>query len=77
MKTIKINAWGELPLRISKLVEQFSDSKADKDTIETLDNEISFIVCDLRIAHGNLNKYDNSAWLSPRNDNSWHVRISF
>jgi len=74
----RINYWGELPYYVDKIVNNYNQKEATPNAIYNLDHDISFCVCDLREAHGNLNKFDKSAWLSPRkNDNSFNVTISF
>jgi len=78
MKTFKIETRGTLSPSIQNLVSLFNDKKADKNSVQYLDSEITFVVCDLKEAHGNLNKYDKTAWLCPKNgDDSFNVSISW
>ena len=78
MKTFTIDARGTLSPIVQGLVDKFNGVKADNNSVYSLDQEITFIVCQCGIAHGNLNKADKSAWLSPRNgDNSWNVSINW
>ena len=78
MRNFKIEASGIVPNIINQYIMGYNDRESTKDNILSLDDDISFIVCDLRLAHGNLNKSDKSAWLCPTNgDNSFNVRISW
>ena len=78
MKTFKIEATGILPMYVSTLVQVYTNKAVTKEAITQLDSDIAFCVCDLKEAHGNLNKHSKDAWLSPRNsDGSFNVRITF
>lgn len=78
MKTFKIDSWGNIPSFIQKQIHSYQDKQATSDYLVALDSDISFYVCDCKECHGNLNKVDKSAWLSPRNaDNSWNISISW
>ena len=77
-RLFKIESWGVFPSSVASIVSKYNGEVVTSDAIFTLDSDITFCVCDLREAHGNLNKYDKSAWLAPRNgDNSFNVTISF
>lgn len=78
MKTFKIEKSGEIPAVIKQYIDVYEGREVTKLNIETLDSDIAFIVCDLGIAHGNLNKHSKDAWLCSKNgDNSFNVSISF
>lgn len=80
MKHFKIETYSlhNAPQSVINLVDSLRAKSVSRNEIDALDSDIEFIVCDLREAHGNLNKYGKNAWLSPRNnDNTWNVSVSF
>ncbi len=78
MKTFKIESTGELQTNVQSIVDTYNGREVTKEQIAMLDDDIRFVVCDLRVAHGNLNKHSKDAWLCPTNgDNSFNVRINF
>lgn len=78
MKTFTITKTGVIPEIIEKTLTSLSAKTVDKDSLAVLDSDIDFIVCDLKIAHGNLNKFSKNAWFAPKNgDNSFYVNIDF
>jgi len=78
MKTFKVSTWGIVPQIIKDLTTKLNNAEATKDAIFVLNEDINFIVCDLREAHGNLNKINKDAWFAPRNgDNTYGVTIKW
>jgi hypothetical protein len=78
MKTFKIESWGVIDNYVQRIIDTYKDKPATKDAIFCLNEDITFVVCKLGVAHGNLNKYSKTGWLSPRNnDNSFNVCITF
>lgn len=78
MKTFKVEFTGNLPFYVKKIVETIEGKDVTKESICVLDQDIKFCVCDLKEAHGNLNKISKYAWLYPRNGgNDFNVCISF
>lgn len=78
MKTFKIKTSGTLHTIISNDILRFNGEPATKDNITILENDLNFIICDLKLAHGNINKDSRSACLSPvNNDGSFNVVISW
>ena len=77
-KMIKIECWGNVPQFTQSIIDKYNGKPATRDNLLNLDYDITFCVTDLNEAHGNFNKFDRSAWLSPRNgDNSFNVAIKF
>jgi hypothetical protein len=77
MKTFKIDSWGNIPNFLIRILD-YQVKPASRDYISCLDSDISFFVIDCKECHGNLNKADKTAWLSPRNgDNSWNININW
>ena len=73
IKTYKVSVNGEnVPSYISKYVEQYNGKQVTKDLFYCLDQDINFIVCDCKDAHGNTTKSDKSAWLCAK-DNKWNI----
>jgi len=78
MKNFKFMFWGEIEPMVQKVIDEFNNASINDESINALDSEISFLVLDCGIVHGNLNKYDRSAWIAPRNgDNTFGINISF
>lgn len=80
MKHFKIATFGEIPKDIQTLVNNYNnpDVIVDKYTINCLEKDMEFLICDLKVAHGNLNRSSKDAWLSPiNNDQSFNVKINF
>lgn len=78
MKTFNFNVSGNLDKFMQDTVNKYQGTKADKYSIAALNSDIEFIVCDLRAAHGNLNKYSKEAWLCPANgDGSFNISVSW
>lgn len=76
MKTFKVVIAGEAPASLVKMFSAYDGKEAKKDAKFCLDQDITFVVCDLKEAHGNM--YSDSAWLSPKNgDCSWNIDIKF
>jgi hypothetical protein len=80
-KTIKLYEFkvsGIPNKHVQSIIDQFNNKEVTKSNIVQLDEEITFVVCDLKLAHGNLNKHSKEAWLCPTtNDGSFNVSIKF
>jgi hypothetical protein len=77
---IQIKCTGEVHKIIQEsIVDKFNNLDSSKENIFCLNEEITFIVCDLRIANGNLNKFSKSAWLCNVSEveNQFNVDIKF
>lgn len=77
-KTFEIETTGNLPTLTKMLVEKYNGKPATKISINELEYEIYEIVKDWKESHGNIEKCNGYAWLSPRNgNNSFNVEIKF
>jgi hypothetical protein len=76
MKSYNVVINGNPPSYILKIANAYNGKPVNKDTFFCLDNDISFIVCDCKDAHGNTSN-DKTAWLNDRNDgNTWSIKFS-
>lgn len=61
---------------IQRFVDDFSNKPATKENIYIMEQDIDFIVCDCKIAHGNISRGD--AWLYDRiNNDGFRVNVSW
>jgi len=77
MKIFKIELQGLVPHYIQKQIDMYKDKPTTPDFINKLNEDIEFLVCG-GDCHGNLNIFDKTAWLSPKNgNNTWSASISW
>lgn len=73
MKTYNVVITGTPPSHILKIANDYNGKPVNKDTFFCLDNDINFIVCDCKDAHGNTSS-NKTAWLNDRNNgNVWSI----
>ena len=78
MKHFNFQTTGEVPQSLTSYINRYNGKQATKEGIYCLDSDISFLVCDLKECHGNLNNSNKTAWLAPLgNDNTWSINIEF
>lgn len=78
VKPFTFTIHGNVPNILQSYIDTYNGKPATKDAILNLDSDITFIVCNLNICHGNLNKIGREAWLCPENNaDGWNVIIKF
>lgn len=63
MNVFKITSDGTIPKSISDLIQKYDGKEVTTGMVNQLESHISYIVIDLKEAHGNYNKYAKDAWL--------------
>lgn len=77
MTTYSVRQNGELPSMVKAVVEKINGKPVNKDNFYILDSEISFLVVDCSLCHGNTTKADKTGWLYSRENggNLWNVNF--
>jgi hypothetical protein len=77
MKFYHVRSNGNLPPMVQSVADKFNGLEANKDNFYVLDSEISFLVVDCGLAHGNTTKADKSGWLYSKEQggNLWNVNF--
>lgn len=71
---VKIEASGIMPSDIQKIINNTS-SLSKREAKVIIQHEIDFLVCDLKLYHGNYN--NNCAWISNKVGDNFNVNFKY